>query len=174
MAFSSKFSCVYTCLYWFATKENYMQNQHLCELNCVSRFLLDMAKSRVGAWQRLCKISQLSRGVSSDDENTGQESGVLISTEFSLLSSCCFKIFFFSSIKLLYSNAGGTCFPAENNGQTRSILTFSLVITGMAGWRQPLWYENWHRVTQDICGEERQQEDIVLINTWRRTVWVNL
>lgn len=71
----------------------------------------------------LCKISQLSREVSSDDENTGQKSQILISTEFPLLSSCCVKnVFFFPpAIKLLCSNAGGTCFPAENNGQTLNI-----------------------------------------------------
>lgn len=114
-----------------------MCNQHLCELNCASRFLLGMGKSTVGggleggAWQMLCKISQLSRGVSSDDENTGQESGVLISTEFSLLSSCCLKIFF-----SLQSN----CFIAMQGVRVSQQKTMD---KHYQYWRSPWWSQGW-------------------------------
>lgn len=79
----------------------------------------------------LYKISQLSRGVSSDDENTGQESGVLVSTEFSLLSSCCLKIFFF-----LQSN----CFIAMQGVLVSQQKTMD---KHYQYWRSPWWSQGW-------------------------------
>lgn len=95
------------------------------------RFLLDMGKSRVGAWQILCKISQLSRGVSSDDENTEQESGALISTEFSLLSSCCLKDFFLQS----------NCFITMQGILVSQQKTMD---KQYQYWRSPWWSPGWH------------------------------
>lgn len=119
-------------------KKNYMHNQHLRELNYVSRFLLHMGKNRMGAWQMLCKISQLSRGVSSDYENTGQESGVLISTEFSLLSSCCLKNFFLQS----------NCFIAMQGVFVSQQKTMD---KHYQYWRSPWWSPGWQGEVS-LCG----------------------
>lgn len=158
-----------------------MCNQHLCELNCASRFFIRYGQEHCGGrgLGKCCTrfpnfhvgFLQTMRTLDRNLEFSSQQS-----------SLCCPAValrFFFPSIKLLYSNAGGTCFPAKNNGQTLSILTFSLVITRMAGWSQALWYENWHMQNadyacsffQDICGEERQQAHTLSHQYLRKNFW---